>query len=76
MQAGAHTYTLQHQLPVYSEAQWWHHLPAIPDLPGSDQANRTALSLPVFTSEVPEVVDQYAKAFEKVWTHRKALGKT
>jgi hypothetical protein len=27
-------------------------------------------------SEVPEVVDQYAKAFEKVWAHRKELGKT
>ena len=76
VQTGAHTYTLQHQLPVYSEAKWWHHLPTIPDLPGSDQANRTALSLPVFTSEVPEVVDQYAKAFEKVWAHRKELGKT
>jgi hypothetical protein len=24
---------------------------------------------------VPELVDQYAKAFEKVWAHRQELGK-
>ncbi len=74
--ARAHTYTLQHKLPLYSEATWWHHLPTIPELPGSEQANRTAISLPLFTSEVPELVDQYAKAFEKVWAHRKELGKS
>ncbi|OHB62774.1 MAG: hypothetical protein A2Y77_18645 [Planctomycetes bacterium RBG_13_62_9] len=73
--AGAHTYTLQHKLPLYSEGTWWHHKPIIPDLPGSERANRTAISLPMFTSEVPELVDQYAKAFEKVWAHRKELGK-
>ena len=75
VQAKAHTYTLQHKLPLYSEATWWHHKPIIPDLPGSEQANRTAIALPLFTAEVPELVDQYAKAFEKVWTHRKELGK-
>lgn len=75
VQARAHTYTLQHKLPLYAEAQWWHHLPSIPELPGSEQANRTALSLPMFTSDVPELVDQYVRAFEKVWAHRRELGK-
>ena len=75
VQARANSYTLQHKLPLYAEAKWWHHTPVIPDLPGSEQANRTAIALPVFTSEVPELVDQYAKAFEKVWAHRKELGK-
>ena len=42
-------------------------------MPGCDEANRTAISLPYFTSEPPELVDQYAKAFEKVWAHRKEL---
>jgi perosamine synthetase len=76
VQAGAHSYTLQHKLPLYSEGAWWHHKPVIPDLPGSEQANRTAISLPIFTSEVPELVDQYVRAFEKVWAHRKELGKS
>lgn len=66
-------YTLQHELPVYREAQWWHHLPAIPDLPGSAQANATCIGLPYFTSQVPELCEQYVKAFEKVWAHRKEL---
>jgi len=73
--AKAHTYTLQHKLALYAEEKWWHHKPIIPELPGSEQANRTAISLPLFTSEVPELVEQYARAFEKVWAHRKELGK-
>jgi perosamine synthetase len=76
VRARAHTYTLQHKLPLYSEATWWHHRPIIPELPGSEQANHTAIALPLFTSEVPELVDQYAKAFEKVWAHRRGLGKS
>jgi hypothetical protein len=64
---------LQHKLPLYRGAQWWHHLPTIPELPGSEKANATAIGLPYFTSQVPEVVDQYIKAFEKVWAHRKEL---
>jgi perosamine synthetase len=66
-------YTLQHKLPVYKQPQWWHHLPEIPELPGSDKANATAIGLPYFTSEQPELIEQYAKAFEKVWAHRKEL---
>jgi hypothetical protein len=45
----------------------------IPALPGSEEANRTAIALPYFTSDVPELVDQYALAFEKVWANRKEL---
>jgi len=73
VRANAFEYTLQHKLPLYKESEWWHHLPEIPDLPGSEQANATSISLPYFTKEVPELVDQYAKAFEKVWAHRKEL---
>lgn len=76
VQATANSYTLQHKLALYAEAKWWHHAPVIPDLPGSEQANRTAIALPMFTSEVPELVDQYARAFEKVWAHRQELGKS
>ncbi|MBP9003597.1 MAG: DegT/DnrJ/EryC1/StrS family aminotransferase [Candidatus Hydrogenedentes bacterium] len=70
--SGLH-YTLQHQLPVYTEPEWWHHLPEIPDLPGSTQANATNIALPYFTTEVPELVEQYIRAFQKVWAHRKEL---
>jgi len=71
-----YSYTLQHQLALYHEAEWWHHKPTIPEtLPGSDLANRTAMAIPCFTKPVPELVDQYVKAFEKVWAHRAELGK-
>ena len=66
-------YTLQHELPLYAEDEWWHHKPEIPELPGSKQANETSLSLPYFTTEKPELVDDYIKAFEKVWAHRNEL---
>jgi dTDP-4-amino-4,6-dideoxygalactose transaminase len=65
--ANAFRYRLQHKQPLYAEAQWWHHPPTIPELPGSDEANATAIALPYFTSEQPELVDQYVAAFEKVW---------
>lgn len=57
--ARAHPYPLPHKRPLYAEPGWWRHAPAIPDLPGSD---------------VPEPVDPYAEAFEKVWAHRSRLG--
>ncbi len=71
--ADALSYRLQHKQPMYTEAEWWHHLPEIPELPGSDAANATSIALPYFTKDVPEMVEQYIKAFEKVWAHRKAL---
>ena len=73
VRTSAFSYRLQHKCPLYAESGWWHHKPVIPDLPGSEQANATAIPLPYFTSEVPELVAQYIKAFEKVWVHRKDL---
>jgi hypothetical protein len=49
----------------------------IPDqLPGLEETLRTGISLPRFTKPVPELIDQYVQAFEKVWAHRAELGKT
>ena len=73
--AGPVSYTLQHKLAIYRKPEWWHHLPVIPELPGSEKANATAIGLPYFTSDVPELVEQYVKAFEKVWAHRDTVGK-
>ena len=43
---------LLHTYPIFQEAKWWHHLPAVPDkVPGCDEANRTAITLPYFTSD-------------------------
>lgn len=62
--------------PAYHEAQWWHHLPVIADrYPGAEEVDRRGISLPYFTKDVPELVDQYIQAFEKVWAHRKELAK-
>ena len=60
--------------PAYHETQWWHHPPVIADrFPGVEEVNRRGISLPYFTKDVPELVDQYIQAFEKVWAHRKEL---
>jgi perosamine synthetase len=60
--------------PVYREAEWWHHLPVTADkYPGYEDHKRRGLSLPFFTKEVPELNEQYIKAFEKVWAQRKSL---
>ena len=60
--------------PAYHEPQWWHHMPIIADrFPGAEEVNRRGISLPYFTKDVPELVDQYIAAFEKVWAHRKEL---
>ena len=76
VQTSEFSYLLQHKCPIYRESQWWHHKPIIPELPGSERANATAIPLPYFTSEAPELVDQYVNAFEKVWAHRDKLGKS
>ncbi len=65
---------LLHTYPIFQEAQWWHHLPAVPDkMPGCEEVRNTGIQLPYFTCDAPELVDQYIKAFEKVWAHRKEL---
>ena len=67
-------YPGQHTFAIYSEAKWWHHLPTIPAaMPGTDQVNHGHIFLPIFCEEAGEINEQYAKAFEKVWAHRKEL---
>jgi dTDP-4-amino-4,6-dideoxygalactose transaminase len=74
VQATAYSWRLLHTYPIFQEVQWWHHLPAPPGkLTGSDEVNNTTIQLPFFTSEAPELIEQYAKAFEKVWAHRTRL---
>lgn len=78
VEASEYNLRLQHTYPMYSEETWWKHMPVIPaegSLPGCEQANRQAVLLPYFTSEQPELIEQYAKAFEKVWAHRDAIAK-
>jgi dTDP-4-amino-4,6-dideoxygalactose transaminase len=73
-----YSWKLLHTYPVFQEEKWWRHMPVLPDpdsVPGCDEANRTAISLPYFTSEQPELIDQYIVAFEKVWAHRDKLSK-
>ncbi len=66
----------QHKFKLYSEAKWWHHAPQIPDvLPGDEELKKRSMSIPLFYEEVPEVVEQYARAFEKVWAHKAELAK-
>ncbi|MEN8229392.1 MAG: DegT/DnrJ/EryC1/StrS family aminotransferase [Bacteroidota bacterium] len=63
--------------PIFREAKWWHHLPVIADqFPGAREVDKRGISLAYFTREMPELNEQYITAFEKVWTHRKELGKS
>ncbi len=72
--AGFWDYPEQHKLKIYSEAKWWHHPPRIPEsMPGNEWVNKNHIFVPCHYEEAPELIDQYAKAFEKVWAHRKAL---
>lgn len=67
-------YPEQHKLKIYSEAQWWHHPPTIPAaMPGNEWVNANHIMLPLFYGEATELNGQYAKAFKKVWAHRKEL---
>jgi len=63
--------------PIFHEAEWWHHLPIIADkFPGVEDREKRGFVLPYFTKEMPELNEQYIKAFEKIWAHRKELGKS
>jgi perosamine synthetase len=67
-------YPEQHKLQIYSEAKWWHHLPQIPEsMPGNSYVNANHIFLPLFYEEAPELTEQYVKAFQKIWSHRKEL---
>ena len=62
--------------PVFREPEWWYSLPVIGEkYPGFDDRGKRGLSLPYFTKEMPELNEQYIKAFEKVWANRKSLAK-
>lgn len=74
VRASAAPYPEQHKFAIYREAQWWHHAPVVPDvLPGCERVNAATLRLPLFNEAAPELLEQYAAAFEKVWAHRKSL---
>jgi perosamine synthetase len=75
VRANAGHYIQQHKQRIYSEAKWWHHAPVVPkgDLPGCQQCNKTSFALPLFYEDAPEVMDQYVKAFEKVWSRKNDL---
>ena len=76
VRVGTMNYSTSHRDAVYREPEWWHHPPVIPDrLPGQEEALQTGISLPRFTNPVPELIEQYVRAFEKVWAHRDKLGK-
>jgi dTDP-4-amino-4,6-dideoxygalactose transaminase len=69
-------YPEQHKLRIYSEARWWHHAPTIPEsMPGNKQVNSTHIFMPLIHGEAPELIDQQARAFEKIWAHRSDLAK-
>jgi dTDP-4-amino-4,6-dideoxygalactose transaminase len=69
-------YPEQHKLKIYSEAKWWHHPPQIPEqMPGNVYVNANHIFLPAFYEDVPELIGQYVKAFEKVWSRRAELAK-
>ncbi|MEN6606466.1 MAG: aminotransferase class I/II-fold pyridoxal phosphate-dependent enzyme [Bryobacteraceae bacterium] len=69
-------YPLQHKLTIYSEAKWWHHTPVVPEsMPGGDQVNSTHIFMPLMYGEAPELIDQWAKAFEKVWANKEDVAK-
>lgn len=74
VQVSPGAYDEQHKYRLYSEAKWWHHPVHIPDdLHGTTQVNKTAVKLPLFREEAPELIEQYALAFEKVWARRAQL---
>ncbi len=76
VRASSGEYPEQHKFRIYSEAKWWHHPPRIPEvLPGCAEVNRTCIYLPLFYGDEPELIDQYVKAFEKVWAHRSELAR-
>lgn len=67
-------YPEQHKLTIYSEPKWWHHPPVIPtSMPGNEYINNQHIFMPLFYDQADDVIDQYVKAFQKIWTHRSQL---
>lgn len=80
-QAELPRYPLLHQMPLFTEghfaeitrapgpARTYH-----PDaLPKTEEGQQQLLKLPLFTAASQELLDQYAKAFEKVITHQNEI---
>lgn len=82
-QVSAPRYPLLHQQPFFTEGRWREvarlgERPDLPDygavrLPVTEHANATLLKLPSFPNPCPELLDQYATAFEKVTRHASAI---
>jgi dTDP-4-amino-4,6-dideoxygalactose transaminase len=67
-------YPEQHKLTIYAEPKWWHHPPTIPtSMPGNDYVNNNHIFLPLLHGEADAVIEQYVKAFQKIWAHRSQL---
>lgn len=76
VRAGFWDYPEQHKLKIYSEAKWWHHPPTIPaSMSGNASVNANHLFLPLFYDDAPELIHQYAAAFEKVWAHKTEMAR-
>ncbi len=67
-------YPQQHTLKIYAEPKWWHHPVTIPaSMPGNEYVNANHIFVPVLYGDAPELIEQYVKAFEKVWAKRAEL---
>jgi dTDP-4-amino-4,6-dideoxygalactose transaminase len=76
VQAAFWDYPEQHKLKIYSESKWWHHTPQIPEaMPGNAYVNGNHIFLPTFYGEADDIIAQYVKAFQKVWSHRNEVAK-
>ncbi|MCW5979243.1 MAG: DegT/DnrJ/EryC1/StrS family aminotransferase [Bryobacteraceae bacterium] len=76
VRASVWIYPEQHKFKIYSEEKWWHHKPDVPNvLNGCEQVNRTHIFLALMYQEAPELIDQYVKAFEKIWAGRERVRK-
>jgi perosamine synthetase len=81
-QAGVPRYPLVHQQPFFTEGHYRTVLRAdlddLPDyanlrLPATEGGNETLVKLPSFPGAGRDLLDQYARAFEKVITHADAI---
>jgi perosamine synthetase len=67
-------YPEQHKFKIYAESKWWHHPVTIPQsMPGSTEVNACHIFMPLVHGEAPELIDQWGKAFEKIWANRAAI---
>jgi hypothetical protein len=44
-------------------------------MPGNTCVNANHIMLPLIHGDAPELVEQYVKAFEKVWAHKDDVAK-